>query len=399
MTRAPLVIALLAVLSATAACTGSTAPSSSPSLTQSPAPAPTQSSCAFNVPQDAKTTFAGPDGGTFSFNVTTGQGCAWTAVSNSDFLRVTSAPSAGPGVVEVSVAANSGTQRSGTLTIAGATVTIAQVSASCRFSVSPPATRFPADGGDINVSVLVTQGLDCSWGVVVSDSFITVKSGVSGTGSGSVQLSASANAGGERTGVVTIAGQVLTFSQASHSCVYRVIGPGALQNGANVAAIGVRVIQGSGCSWAVTAADPAITIKGSASGTGDGDISFTVAPNPSTETRVVSLTVAGQTISMTQDGRCVFSMSPASFSVPAGGQAITINITSNHASCFWAADYNSLFISAQMPWAGTGNGSITYVVEPNTGPARSGTIALGGLEWNGQDPMRPFTFAVSQTGR
>ncbi len=69
-------------------------------------------------------------GGTGSVTVTAGVGCAWTAVSNATFITVTSGSSgSGNGTVNYSVAANSGSSRTGTMTIAGQTFTVTQAAA------------------------------------------------------------------------------------------------------------------------------------------------------------------------------------------------------------------------------------------------------------------------------
>ena len=67
-------------------------------------------------------------GGAGSVTVSTSPGCAWTASTNSTFLAITSgAAGTGTGTVTYSVAANpSLVARSGTLTVAGQTVTINQ---------------------------------------------------------------------------------------------------------------------------------------------------------------------------------------------------------------------------------------------------------------------------------
>ncbi|HMX28129.1 MAG TPA: SBBP repeat-containing protein, partial [Blastocatellia bacterium] len=69
-----------------------------------------------------------PAGGSGTVAVTATGGCAWTAVSNSPFITVTSgANGSGNGTVGYSVAPNGGiTPRSGTITIAGNTFTISQ---------------------------------------------------------------------------------------------------------------------------------------------------------------------------------------------------------------------------------------------------------------------------------
>ena len=64
-------------------------------------------------------------------NVTTQNGCAWTAQSNAGWLTVTGgATGSGSGTVTYSAVANSGAQRTGTLTVAGQTFTVNQAAAS-----------------------------------------------------------------------------------------------------------------------------------------------------------------------------------------------------------------------------------------------------------------------------
>ncbi len=68
---------------------------------------------------------------TGSVSVTAPIGCSWTAASNSNFLNITSGASgSGNGTVGYSVAANTGSTRSGTLTIAGQIFTVTQTVAS-----------------------------------------------------------------------------------------------------------------------------------------------------------------------------------------------------------------------------------------------------------------------------
>jgi hypothetical protein len=69
-----------------------------------------------------------PAGETFTVNVTAQSGCAWTAVSNSNFINVTAGASgSGNGTVTIVVLSNgSGVPRVGTVTIAGQTLTVTQ---------------------------------------------------------------------------------------------------------------------------------------------------------------------------------------------------------------------------------------------------------------------------------
>src|SRR2546425_1391811 len=66
-------------------------------------------------------------GGSASISVTTPASCAWTAVSNAAFLTVTQGASgSGDGIVQFTVAANTGPARTATLTITGTAITITQ---------------------------------------------------------------------------------------------------------------------------------------------------------------------------------------------------------------------------------------------------------------------------------
>jgi hypothetical protein len=72
------------------------------------------------------TTFAAA-GGSASISVSTTASCAWTAVSSNAFLTVTQGASgSGDGVVQFTVAPNTGPQRTATLTITGTAITITQ---------------------------------------------------------------------------------------------------------------------------------------------------------------------------------------------------------------------------------------------------------------------------------
>jgi hypothetical protein len=83
-------------------------------------------SCNYSISPTGRTSPAA--GETLTVNVTAQGGCAWAAVSNSNFISVASGASgAGDGVVTLTVLSNgSGVPRTGTATIAGQTFTVTQ---------------------------------------------------------------------------------------------------------------------------------------------------------------------------------------------------------------------------------------------------------------------------------
>ena len=137
--------------------------------------------------------------------------CAWTAASNDAFLTVSSGASgSGTGTVTVVAAANTGAPRQGTVTIAGQTFTATQDQA-CAYAITPSSQSVGAAGGNGTVSVTTSTG--CSWTATSNDAFVTISSGQSGSGPGTVAYSVTANTGAARSGTLTIAGKAFTVSQ------------------------------------------------------------------------------------------------------------------------------------------------------------------------------------------
>jgi hypothetical protein len=78
--------------------------------------------------------------------------------------------------------------------------------------LSRTADAIGADGGRLSVTVTTLTG--CSWTAASTANWISIQSGQSGNANGTVSMTVSANAGGERTGQVTIAGQPYTVVQS-----------------------------------------------------------------------------------------------------------------------------------------------------------------------------------------
>ena len=84
----------------------------------------------------------------------------------------------------------------------------------CTFSLSGSSQSFTAAGGTGNVTVTTSSG--CSWSATSSESWLTVVSGASGTGSGVVGFLVAANTTGQaRAASLTIGGQTLTVNQTA----------------------------------------------------------------------------------------------------------------------------------------------------------------------------------------
>ena len=154
-------------------------------------------------------------GSTSAVSVITGTSCSWTAVSTVSWITVTSgATGSGIGQVNYTVAANTTTAaRTGSLIVAGVTVTFTQAVGSCAYSVTPTSVSVGAIGSTSALSV--TSGTSCSWTAVSNVAWITITGGSSGSGIGGVSYVVAANSGAARTGTLTVAGRTVTFSQAA----------------------------------------------------------------------------------------------------------------------------------------------------------------------------------------
>jgi len=86
----------------------------------------------------------------------------------------------------------------------------------CSYSISPTSASLGSAAGTGSVSVTAASG--CNWTAVTKNPWITVISGGSGRGNGSVNYSVSANNGVKpRTGGMTIAEQTFAVTQAGKS--------------------------------------------------------------------------------------------------------------------------------------------------------------------------------------
>jgi len=238
---------------------------------------------------------------TGTLNVTTTAACAWTAVSSAVWITVTSgAAGTGNGSVGFSVAANTGASRNGTITVVNQTFTVTQAAAapSCTFSIAPTSQNVDASASTGTVAVTATSG--CTWTATSGATWITVTSGASGTGNGSVGYSVAANTGTARSGTITIAGQTFTINQAAvaPACTYS-IAPTSQSFTALGGAGTVAVTTTSACAWTASSNATWLTITSGATGTGNGSVGFSVAVNIA-GARSGTLTIAGQTFTVTQ---------------------------------------------------------------------------------------------------
>jgi Domain of unknown function (DUF5666)/Putative binding domain, N-terminal/Viral BACON domain len=151
-------------------------------------------------------------GGRGSIAVSATRDCTWSASADAPWVALSTTSGQGAGSVAFTVAANPApSTRSGAIIVEDARVPVSQAAAPCRFGLSRSADTVDPAGGRLSVDVTTLAG--CAWTATSAANWIAIQSGQSGNGNGTVVLSAAANAGPDRTGAVTIAGQTYTVAQ------------------------------------------------------------------------------------------------------------------------------------------------------------------------------------------
>ncbi len=314
----------------------------------------------------------GSQAGTGTIQVSAGSGCSWLATSGADWLTISAGASGtGDGQVQVAVASNTGPARQGSVTIADHTVSIAQASG-CAVAVAPNSLSLGSQAGSGNIQVNTASG--CSWAARSGATWITISAGASGTGGGQVQIAVASNTGPARQGSVMIADHTVSITQAS-GCVFS-IAPSSQDVPGSGGSGSVSVTTGAGCPWTASTSVSWITLS-TASGTGPGSVAFAVEANPGPP-RTGALTIAGQPFIVQQASPCTWTFSPpySLFDSSGGNGNVLVILTGG--MCTWTAMSNVDWITITAGASGMGNGLLQFIVSPNPGAARTGTLTVGG---------------------
>jgi len=287
-------------------------------------------SCTYTVSPAAQT-IAG--GGQFAwFTLLAPSGCAWNASSDSAWATFPYGTS-GTGTVVVSVQAtanSTGASRTAHLKIGGQTVTLTQADSSCTYSISPSSFSVPAAGGPVSVNL--TTGAGCPWTVSDYSGAVAITSGASGTGSGVIALTVSANTGtASRQLSLAVGSTSIAIVQASSTQLFQAISFGPLNNQAlgsippalsAIATSGLTVYFSSNTSTVCTASGTTVTLVATGACTivanQPGDAGF-IAATPVTQSFTVT-TGTAQTISFDPIPNRIFGISP--FAIAAQSSAL-----------------------------------------------------------------------------
>ncbi len=148
------------------------------------------------------------------------------------------------------------------------------------------------------------------------------------------------------------------------------------------------VIAPAACNWTALSNNTdwlSITSSGNA---GTSDANFVAAPNTNAAPRMGTLTIAGQTYTVTEAGAgCSYTLGTSSVTASSAGAPGSFTFTANAAGCSPNAQSFAAWIGTSTAFSGT-SGTVSFAVAPNASAVnRNGTIQLGDQ-----------TFTVNQTG-
>ena len=312
-------------------------------------------------------------GGGADVNVTASNAlCEWTAQVDADWLSLaTGRTYKGNARVTVQAGAWNGPARHANVTAADQRIAVTQ-SDGCTFTVTPASASIPGGGGHTTVSVQAGPG--CTWSAVSTVPWAHLATG-SGSGPASTDVAIDPNLGPARTATVTIANHSFTIAQAS-GCQYR-FDPPATTFAAAGGAAAITMNATSGCSWTAASAADWLAISGGQTGTGPGTISINLAANVGPQ-RSTEITAGGQRFAATQASGCTYTLQPTSWNFPAVGANDWVTVFTTP-TCPWTATSQADWITVTTGAAGgTGYALVSYIIAPNPGPPRTGTVTIGG---------------------
>ncbi len=328
--------------------------------------------CTYGLsPSNATVAAAGASG---SFNVTSG--CSWTATSNADWLTA-SGSATGNGVVNYSADPNPNTtSRSGTISVGTSNFTVTQTAA-CSFTLTPTNAQVAATGGSGTFQIQPSAS-SCAWNATSNNpDFITVTSGASGTGNGTIGYTVSANLTTDpRFGTIAAGTNAFTIFQPGGSPCSYMLSPASVSLTSFGGSGSFSVTNLSACPWSPTTSVDWITFSAPTANSGNGNVAYFAAPNITSIARSGTIIIGNTGFVINEAGvPCTVTVSRNSIAAPAAGANGSIDVTAPD-SCNWNAASNASWILLPTT-SGSAQAPQPYTIAPSTIPKqRTGTITI-----------------------
>jgi hypothetical protein len=156
-------------------------------------------------------------------------------------------------------------------------------------------------------------------------------------------------------------------SEPTPSCSFAV-SPGTAAFGADGGTGGVSVTSPAGCSWTAAASGGWVSITSGTTGSGNGNVAYSVGSNAGTDARTATITIGGQAHTISQTGRsatvCSYDLSPASAAFGKDAAEGAFGVTAP-ADCAWTASSSAPWLTITGGDRGSGNGQVAYSITRN----------------------------------
>jgi len=278
----------------------------------------------------------------------------------------------------------------------GVSLTVAQ----CTYTINPTQRSLGRAAATGTVSVATDVG--CGWSATSNDSWLSITTGSTGTGSGVVAFAASANVDCDpRAGTLTVAGQTFVVTQAGGAGAF-VLTPTSRSHGGSAETGSISVgSTGTNCTWSATSNDAWLSVTAGTTGAGNGVVTYAVGANPTCTPRAGSLTIGGQVFSVTQDaGAKTFTIDPTIGRHGSGLASGSVTISASSQDCNWSSTSNDGWITIVAGATGVGDGVTAYVVAANDSCAgRNGTLTVAGQTFVVTQEAATGSYAIAPKAR
>ena len=266
----------------------------------------------------------------------------------------------------------------------------------CTIAISPGTLSFGSDAGAGTVTV--TVGAGCAWSATASAGWISITGGATGNGPGTVTYAVTANSSTDaRSGSLAIGGQTHAIAQQGRApavCAYEV-SPGSADFVKDAATGTFSVAAPAGCSWTAVSTASWLVVTSGGQGSGNGDVSYTVARNADIAERTAAIAVADRRFTVRQSGdtgSCQYSVAPVDVRPCMPGGTVNATVTTQTA-CPWTAASNASWLTVSNGSTGSGTGTVTMTFGDNYDAPRQGIIMV---RW--PTPTAGQNILVSQAG-
>ena len=119
-----------------------------------------------------------------------------------------------------------------------------------------------------------------------------------------------------------------------------------------------------------------MTVAAGSSGVGNGTVRLEITANNG-QARTALVTIAGKPFTLLQNGACAPTIKPGHYDAGRGPDDVLIHVNAEP-GCTWTAASTVSWVSVADGAAGSGDGNVRLLVQPNGGNPRAVTLTIAG---------------------